>query len=245
MIFIGEICSLFKNCGLLAYIFYLCGVTKSNPYTSDSFMEILEKKGVVDSMAEVLSCVAVGIVYSMEKQVRGWDGVNMFNVTVPFANGTSYHFVTEGCGVTCFGWTINDGIPPPSPESIRSGWTIFGVLALIAVVRVLFLLVERIALDLISRRFKKSSSEKNEENGQSQTERVENKLSATVSSRLRSLSKQTSNVTDSAKAVFEDVSPIVLFAIIVMSLTSCMYSFQELIAFRPVKEGVSFEVVRD
>ena len=48
---------------------------------------------------------------------------------------------------------------------------------------------------------------------------------------------------DFQNGTFAGVEPIVLFAMLMMSLNNCLLGFQWYIAFAPVKIGVSFEAV--
>lgn len=102
MIFIGEVSSFVKNCGMVPFVSYLLCIRKTNPFTDDVHMAALEKKGLVDSISEIQTGFGVATVFIFEKEVRSLDGINMFNVTVsPLLNMTDSYFITEGCGLTC------------------------------------------------------------------------------------------------------------------------------------------------
>jgi len=245
MIVIGELSSLFKNCGLLAYVSYLVCIRSTNPYGDEEFMGELEKKGLVDSMSEILVIFAIAVVFMLEKEVRSWGGIDLFNVTVPAGlnNGTEGYFITEGCGLTCVGWTVNDGIPPPSVEELKSRWEVVGALAVILVVRVCSLMIERVGLKWLTSFLNKGNSVAvaPEESVYVDEEGVEDVVTQT--GERRALSKRTSEVADAATSVFEGVTLLFLFFAFMYGIGGCSDGLRVFMTFAPIVEGVEVNLV--
>ena len=249
MIFIGELGSLVKNCGILGFLAhlvksYIFRMESTNPYEDKEIMDTLQKKGLVDSMSEILSTIAIVIVFILEKEVRTWGGIDMWNVTVPafLNNGTEGYFITEGCGLTCVGWTVNNGVPPPPVDELKSRWEIFFFVAVILVVRVFCLMLERVGLVLLASFLDKSSTVAPEEPADADLDEGGVAGRNTSEGRI-SLNKQTSEVANAATNVFEGVTLTFLFVSFLLAMGGCTVGLKDFMAFLPVEEGVEVTLV--
>ena len=148
MIILTEVASLFKNCGLLQMFSYLMGWRKTDPYLNKQFMAMLRARGMIDSLSEVLVGLGAFAYYAIEKESRTWEGVVILNVTIPATNDeVESFFRTEPCTITCIGWTVNEGVPPPSADELVPTRAVFGIMLVVTVVRVIFLMLETVLLN--------------------------------------------------------------------------------------------------
>ena len=103
MVFIQEASSMVKNCGGQELAAYTVGLRSTNPYTDPATVKKLKKKGTVDSMSEIQSCISAVFLFVVEKEGRNgfgqvFDSVTFYNVTVP-GNATvaDSSFLTTFC----------------------------------------------------------------------------------------------------------------------------------------------------
>ena len=257
MIILSECSSLCKNCGFLQYFLYTVKLRKTNPYLDKTFIAMLRARGMIDSLSELLIGFSVSGFYGVEKNARTWDNTDMFNVTVfNETTETETYYLTEPCTITCVGWSVNDGVPPPNVEDIRSVSVVCGIYVILTLIRIVFLVLENALLDKLEATAKQSSAsvapanvvvvdEGDDDDKSTASVLIDPKEeeSGVVRSRKRDVFKhQVSDVSNSAAKVFEKVTPLFLLVSFMMALGSCVYSLESM-AFAVTKEGVEVDVV--
>ena len=268
MICIGEISSLAKNTGLLQYLMWCVCLRKTNPYSDEEFVYILRSKGVVDSLSELLVGFTAFFHYMFEVEAREWPGIDIYNVTyADLKSNTTSFFLTERCSITCMGYNVADGIPPPPVSSLRSRWVMLGVFSLIALIRVGFLFSETSLvnnMEASANKTKKSSVMPEADGGNSEgkgasvsvpsnddaavdgndeadgdADKVETKGDRVKDKVKRHTSEVANNM---AGLVFKDVSALFLLVSFVMAMNSCWWGLQ-ILTLAPADEGTEVHLV--
>ena len=253
MILISCFSSDLKNCGLLQYLAFFFGFRKTNVLVKKSFIRLLKRRISVDSLCEILAGVSAFLYYIAETRTRKHPGVGIYNVTVPANEDLGLegsYFITEECTITCAGWSLNDGIPPPRVEDIRSGARVFGILAIFMFIRLSHLLMARTILDKFASICRRNSaavvpfdeissdSELSPDNSENPVDEESNdNISILRCSLPLVVTQQIAAVHDAAVSVFQDVSFGFLLLSFIMAVGSAHLGLR-FTAFSPSAEGV-------
>ena len=244
MIGIGEIGSLAKNGGLLQYLMWCVCLRKTNPYNDADFVKMLRSKGAVDSLSELLVGFSAFVHYVLEMESRTWAQIDMYNVTFTdlSSNITSF-FLTEQCSITCMGYNVDEGVPPPPVESLKKFWTLLGLFSFISSIRVGFLLLETTLVNKMEARAVRAntSTVMPDADGDNADEvEVEAPVSVQVTvSNSFSIQRHASEVTNNvAGLVFKDVSTSFLLVSFLIAMNMNWWGLH-LLAFTPADEGTT------
>ena len=153
MIFIGEVSSTFKNCGMLDMLSWLFRLRKTFPYHDIQTIKKMKAKALVDSMSEVLSGICAFSIFAVEKTARENSIGVQYHVTAKNATGDIIaEYQSTRCMATCVGWTVDDLVPPP--QDLQSRVELLFLFATITAIRLLCLTIEYIVLSMIQTRYK-------------------------------------------------------------------------------------------
>jgi len=211
IVLVQEISGLVKNSGLLEFMGYLFRFRKQNPYRSIESVQMMLKKGLIDTMSEILSVVMITCMYVVESFLITHNVARPVIVTkYGLVNGSSselnmtdveWEFEWPKCSVTCAGWNAGRGHAPD--ETKNTGDLLLFMVILLAV-RVAFMLAERTILLTVQAKLSSGDSsvvgiveEKGEESDTEAGEEGVADLAAQEASR-----------------VFEKVSPLLIACIL-------------------------------
>ena len=255
ILLLSEVSSTMKNCGLLQCLAFVVGFRKKNPLLEKSFIGSLKRRIAVDALSEILVGGSALMFYTTEKKMRKHPGAGLWNVTI-LANeemglAESYYFTTKECTITCIGWSVSDGIPPP--QDIQSESRTFVILAIIMFVRLSCLLIERTVIDKLVSIFRKnpaavgpsaeiSSDSELSSDGENPVNEGSNKNTSSFQC-SQSVTTQIAIVHNAAVSVFQDVSASFLFLTFLTALGSCWLGLI-VITFTTTVEGVSVTYIR-
>ena len=248
MIGIGEIGSLAKNGGLLQYLMWCVCLRKTNPFNDADFVKMLRSKGAVDSLSELLVGFSAFVHYVLEMESRTWAQIDMYNVTfTDLSSNTTSFFLTEQCSITCMGYSVDDGVPPPPVSSLKSVWEILGFFALVSFIRVGFLFLEtsfvnRMEVRARAVRVNRTSTvmplNVDGEDEAGDESQLRSQASNSVSRRSQAL-EVTNNM---AGLVFKDVPAHFLLVSFLIAMNMSGWGLRNL-AFRTAIEGTEVNVV--
>jgi len=160
MLGIGEVSSMFKNCGGMEVLSWVFGVRKTFPYHDSKTVETLKAMALVDSMSELLAGLGAFTVFAFEKEALESGIGEVYKITaVNETDGVVVaSYQSRQCFATCVGWTVNDLEPPP--EELQSRVELMILFMIIAAIRLLFLFGEYALLDYIQARYEKPTDER-------------------------------------------------------------------------------------
>jgi len=165
IVLVQEFSGLVKNCGLLEFMGYLVRFRKKNPYRSVESVQMMLKKGLIDTMSEILSVVMIICMYVVESFLITSNIARPVIVTkYGLVNGSSselnvtdveWEFEWPRCSVTCAGWHAGRG---HAPDEVKNAGDLLLLMVVLLVVRVVFMLAERTILLTVQARLSSGDS---------------------------------------------------------------------------------------
>ena len=145
MLLIQEAASILKNCGFSDVIKFLVGFRKTLPYHDEARLGMLQSRGMVDTLSELIVCFLAAAAYAAETAAKNMDSAPVFhfNYSVTDSNTTNTFVVFDALYglTTCVGWLSSADLAPPPPPK-RNSLEVALLFAFVAFVRVLCLFVE-------------------------------------------------------------------------------------------------------
>ncbi len=166
MLCLQELSGIVKNSGVGELLGYFVGIQKKNPYRDPEKIDIMLRRGVVDTMSEVLSVVAISSCYIAEIAMKDSGYLRPIIVSRNETAGgpnSIHRMSTVPCAMTCLGWNFLMDEPAPPQRSILDVTLLY---ALIVIVRAVSIVIERtIVLQIqssVRKEDNKALQEKNE-----------------------------------------------------------------------------------
>lgn len=133
-IIVQEVGGIWKNSGVKEFCQYIVGMRRTNPFRDEEYVRVLMKKGMVDTISEVLSVVSVLVMFLVEKALLPYTTpvtVTKHQVRNDTVTDTiEWEFESPVCVTTCAGWVASAGLEEKEDKSAAE------VTALVAVVLV-------------------------------------------------------------------------------------------------------------
>ena len=186
--------------------------------------------------------------FSVEKKARMFGNLDIMNVTIVIPETTEtamevINFQTERCAITCVGYNIYDGVPPPAVDEARGDFSVAVILFCITAVRVVFLLIETFALGKICAFFERRQSGMSVAPSLAETATPNTEEGGNERERKRDAAiRHVSEVGNDAARVFENVTPIFLCASFMLAMNACWYGLHTM-AMVSVEEGIEVVLV--
>ncbi|GMH64872.1 hypothetical protein TrRE_jg7032 [Triparma retinervis] len=143
-VIVQELAGIWKNSGVKEFCLFIVGRRKINPFRDEDYVSVLMKKGMVDTMSEVLAVISVLVMFLVEKALLPYTTpviVTKHQVRNDTVTDTiEWEFESPVCVTTCAGWVASDGLEEKEDKSAT------GVTALVVVVlvfRFTFMFLER------------------------------------------------------------------------------------------------------
>ena len=133
-VIVQELAGIWKNSGVKEFCLFIVGRRKINPFRDEDYVSVLMKKGMVDTMSEVLAVISVLVMFLVEKALLPYTTpviVTKHQVRNDTVTDTiEWEFESPVCVTTCAGWVASDGLEEKEDKSAT------GVTALVVVVLV-------------------------------------------------------------------------------------------------------------